>query len=315
MKKIITIALLLACSLTFSGCSDEQDSDSKHKTKQETAIGSDDSETMSDTYYTLGSIKYKPFDGYTYSEDGTYQTHIKLVNDTANVISVFGSYFDETVSSNQTVADYNNQSYSNWTLSEQKKQQINKIEFTICAWSLESTPLSGSLSEQYDLNRSYSASVFNGNNFYNIDLLFKDDNCSYDDFINILKSVKLLDVSNNLEEPSTSDASTNRDDYDTGITYDNLARTPEEYKGQYVKFSGTVVQVIEDEELTQLRIAVDDNYDNIIYCGYEPSIVSSRILENDTITIYGTSAGLISYDSTMSGTISIPGVLVHMIDQ
>jgi hypothetical protein len=34
--------------------------------------------------------------------------------------------------------------------------------------------------------------------------------------------------------------------------------------------------------------------------------VSSRVLENDIITVMGVSAGLISYESTMGGTITIP---------
>ena len=33
--------------------------------------------------------------------------------------------------------------------------------------------------------------------------------------------------------------------YDTGITYEQLARTPNEYNGEKVKFSGKVIQVIE----------------------------------------------------------------------
>src|SRR5699024_863073 len=33
--------------------------------------------------------------------------------------------------------------------------------------------------------------------------------------------------------------------YDTGITYDQLARTPDDYEGEKVKFSGKVLQVME----------------------------------------------------------------------
>lgn len=46
-----------------------------------------------------------------------------------------------------------------------------------------------------------------------------------------------------------------------------------------------------------------------------PSIVPSRVLEHDYITIYGVSVGVISYDSTMGGKITIPGVAVDKIDQ
>lgn len=103
--------------------------------------------------------------------------------------------------------------------------------------------------------------------------------------------------------------------YETGITYNQLARTPDEYEGKLVKFYGEVIQMIYDPEITEMRLAVNGNYDTILYCGYDPSIVSSRVLEDDYITIYGQSIGLISYESTMGGQITIPAVWVEKIDQ
>lgn len=40
-------------------------------------------------------------------------------------------------------------------------------------------------------------------------------------------------------------------------------------------------------------------YDTVLLGEYPSSIVSSRVLEDDHITIYGTSVGTISYKSTM----------------
>lgn len=103
--------------------------------------------------------------------------------------------------------------------------------------------------------------------------------------------------------------------YDTGITYDQLARTPDDYLNEKVKFKGTVLQVLESDSEIQIRLAVNDDYDDVLYCAYDPSIVSSRVLEDDTITIYGSSLGLYSYESTMGGTITIPAVYIDKIDQ
>lgn len=103
--------------------------------------------------------------------------------------------------------------------------------------------------------------------------------------------------------------------YETGISYDQLARTPDNYKDKKVKFSGKVVQVIEGDGSVQIRLAVNDDYDTILLGEYSTSIVSSRVLEDDHITIYGTSVGTISYKSTMGGTITIPGVYVEKIEQ
>ena len=117
------------------------------------------------------------------------------------------------------------------------------------------------------------------------------------------------------EEEAKKQAEKEKKGYDTGITYDNLARNPDDYKGEKVKFKGKVVQVIEGDSENQIRLAVNSDYDTILYCGYDPSIVSSRVLEDDIITVYGYSVGTISYQSTLGGTIPIPGVYVEKIDQ
>lgn len=103
--------------------------------------------------------------------------------------------------------------------------------------------------------------------------------------------------------------------YETGITYDQLARTPDKFMDEKVKFTGTVVQVMEGDDTTQIRLAVNDNYDTILFAEFDPSIIDARVLEDDTITIMGTSAGVISYDSTLGGKISIPGVAIDKIEQ
>lgn len=103
-------------------------------------------------------------------------------------------------------------------------------------------------------------------------------------------------------------------EYDNDITYDNLARTPDDYEGKAVKFKGTVLQVIDGTDEVDIRLAVNDDYDDVLFCGYDPSITSQRVLENDTITIYGISANLYSYESTLGGVITIPAVWVQYIE-
>lgn len=105
--------------------------------------------------------------------------------------------------------------------------------------------------------------------------------------------------------------------YETGITYDQLARTPDQYMNKKVKFRGKVIQVIEDSSSgrIQIRLAVGSDYDKVLLGEYDSSIVSKRVLEDDTITIYGTSVGTITYQSTMGGMITIPGVSIEKIDQ
>lgn len=102
--------------------------------------------------------------------------------------------------------------------------------------------------------------------------------------------------------------------YETGITFKQLARTPDDYKGSKVKFSGEVVQVIEGDSEVNLRVAVNSSYDNVIFVYYPSSLTKVRVLEDDKITLYGVSEGLYTYESTMGGHITIPMVKVEKIE-
>ena len=76
-----------------------------------------------------------------------------------------------------------------------------------------------------------------------------------------------------------------------------------------------MIQVIEGDSEVNLRVAVNNDYNKIILVAYYPDLVSSRVLEDDTITIYGTSQGLYTYQSTMGGMITIPLIFADKIDQ
>ncbi|MFY1069223.1 hypothetical protein [Enterococcus sp. AD013-P3] len=112
------------------------------------------------------------------------------------------------------------------------------------------------------------------------------------------------------EEAEKNDPAT----YNTGITYDNLARTPDQYMGNKVTFQGKIIQVMEGDGYTQYRFAVDSNYDNVALIEITSDKLSTRVLENDIITIYGESKGNITYDSTLGGKITIPAISVNMFN-
>lgn len=103
--------------------------------------------------------------------------------------------------------------------------------------------------------------------------------------------------------------------YKTGITYDQLARTPDDYKGKKIQFTGRVLQVMEDSSETQLRLAVDGNSDNVVLVGFDPDVLNgSRVLEDDLVTASGESYGTVSYKSTLSGKITIPALAAKIIN-
>ena len=120
---------------------------------------------------------------------------------------------------------------------------------------------------------------------------------------------ELSDELNTFINSNMEDVSMFRSD----ISYDEIARHPDDYDGELLTFSGEVAQVIEGDGMTELRIAVDGDYDDIIYGIYDNRILDSRLLEDDKIQFYGESCGIISYQSTLGDTISIPSMSIYKI--
>lgn len=103
--------------------------------------------------------------------------------------------------------------------------------------------------------------------------------------------------------------------YNTGITFEQLARNPDDYLNKKVKFTGQVIQVMEGQNETQIRFNVNNNYKQTILCVIPKNLTSNnRILEKDKITISGISSGLYTYKSTLGGEITLPLVLVSIIN-
>ena len=101
------------------------------------------------------------------------------------------------------------------------------------------------------------------------------------------------------------------------ISYTNLARNPNTYEGQYVKFTGEVVQVIESSIFKAYRVNVTKKryyYDDTVYVTYISLDDNNRILEDDIITFYGEYDGLYSYETVMGATVTIPKVSAKYIE-
>ncbi|WP_084007586.1 hypothetical protein [Leuconostoc mesenteroides] len=103
--------------------------------------------------------------------------------------------------------------------------------------------------------------------------------------------------------------------YETGITFDQIARTPDDYEGKKIEFTGKVLQVMEDDDNTEIRLAVDGDYDNVILVDVDSDIMNgSRILEDDLVTISGVSDGTTTYESTSGANITIPAMTAKIIN-
>lgn len=102
------------------------------------------------------------------------------------------------------------------------------------------------------------------------------------------------------------------------IPYENLARNPKRYKGTIVVFKGMVMQTMEYGRTIVIRLKVGKRgFDsNIVWVEYRmKSNNEPRILENDTITIYGEFEGIKDYKSVLGQRVQIPSIEAEIVDR
>ena len=120
-----------------------------------------------------------------------------------------------------------------------------------------------------------------------------------------------LGIAEQIAEQARKEAA--KAEYSPDYTYEQLARNPDTYVGSKVKFTGKVLQA-ETGDVCYMRLALNSNYDTIIFVTYMPDVISYRLLENDIVTIYGTANATYSYEAVSRATITIPWVMADMIE-
>jgi len=101
------------------------------------------------------------------------------------------------------------------------------------------------------------------------------------------------------------------------IPYKDLARNPDNYKGKKVKYTGKVIQVQEEGKNVGLRVNVTKGaygYDDTMFVMYDKGIVNGRVLEDDIISFWGTSAGLLTYKTVMGAEMTIPQAMAQIVE-
>ncbi len=102
--------------------------------------------------------------------------------------------------------------------------------------------------------------------------------------------------------------------YNTGITFEDLARYPQQKKGSYVKFSGEIIQVMNGEGYVQYRMAVDADYDKVVFIEItKDKLIDGNILENDYITIEGQFIDEMDYTTVLGSTKTVPAIVVDNV--
>ena len=99
------------------------------------------------------------------------------------------------------------------------------------------------------------------------------------------------------------------------IKFAQLARNPNNYKGQHVKYTGQVIQVMQTNQadgtiLYELRVDITKTksgwYTDTIYVTFTAPGTSDRILENDIVNIYGEVQGEYSYTAILGNQVNLP---------
>lgn len=125
--------------------------------------------------------------------------------------------------------------------------------------------------------------------------------------------VEKLGVAEKVQKAARKEQS--KKDYVSDITYEQLSRNPDIYNKAQVTFTGKVLQDIDQGNGKRgMRLAVNSDYDKVIYVFYDNDLVGYRILEDDQITVYGSSAGIYTYTSTMNQAISLPAINADILE-
>ncbi len=125
--------------------------------------------------------------------------------------------------------------------------------------------------------------------------------------------LEAMGVADQVDDAAKLEAS--KAEYTTDYSYTTIARDSASYKDTKVKYRGKVLQEGDaGEGMKYIRLAVDSNYDNVLFVTYTSDQVSVRILEDDIITVYGTVVGDYSYETVMGATMTLPWVHSDIID-
>ncbi|MDU4713593.1 MAG: hypothetical protein E6Y02_01210 [Gemella haemolysans] len=105
------------------------------------------------------------------------------------------------------------------------------------------------------------------------------------------------------------------DQYQTGLTYEQIASDPETYFATKGIFSGRVDQVVKGREFHTMRLAIDGDYTKMVKVDFVTEASSRNVLKGDHVTVYGVFEGENTYTSTSGSKITLPqihGLLIEI---
>lgn len=103
------------------------------------------------------------------------------------------------------------------------------------------------------------------------------------------------------------------------VSYNDVARNPDNYKLQKLHIYGQVVQVQDQGDDVILRIATKDSgygnyYDDVYLVQYKYKEGESKILQDDFVNVYGYCFGSYTYTSVFGAAITVPSMVASYVD-
>lgn len=97
--------------------------------------------------------------------------------------------------------------------------------------------------------------------------------------------------------------------------YEKVLRDPDDYSGTNISIYGKVLQKSEGWGYTVLRVGTGGYgyYDKVFWVEYTDSAISSNIIEDDYVTVYGVCTGTHTYESIRGASITIPSLEAEKI--
>lgn len=124
--------------------------------------------------------------------------------------------------------------------------------------------------------------------------------------------LEAMGIADKIDEAAKLEAS--KAEYSSDYTYDQLARNPDSYVGDKVKFSGKVLQADTSGSSGFVRLAANGDYNTVLFITYDSDLLSYRLLEDDYITVYGTAKSTYSYETVLGATVTIPWIVADIIE-
>ncbi|QHT48013.1 hypothetical protein M662_16500 [Bacillus sp. SB49] len=100
------------------------------------------------------------------------------------------------------------------------------------------------------------------------------------------------------------------------IRFKELDKNPDKYSGDFLKYQGEIIQIMEDETSTVIRLAVTKDsygydYNDVVYVTFDDT---TPFVEEDIVTVYGTVSGSYTYESTAGHQITLPAMEAEVIE-